>query len=155
MDPEGLSSPRGHSLALKHDHFGKNAVARLELLGSRAIHSPGAYREGVAVDLVYPGNLRKFLLVGTAEIDPVEFTGRSRLINLDFALGPEADALRRLDIDINAAALDVQARPGFPCERPPGGPSALEAAQIAVGRDRLGAAGQRLRSTKSSRRPSQ
>ena len=40
------------SLALEDDDFGKDAVARLELLGTRAIHPAVAYREYVAVELV-------------------------------------------------------------------------------------------------------
>ena len=88
---------RGHPLTLKHDHLGKHSVARLELLGSSAVHSPGAHGERVAVELVYPRYLREFLLIGTGEVDPVEFTWRCRLIDLHLALGPETNALRRVD----------------------------------------------------------
>jgi tetratricopeptide (TPR) repeat protein len=36
---------RGHSLTLKHNHLGKDPVARLELFGSRAVHPPIAHGE--------------------------------------------------------------------------------------------------------------
>jgi hypothetical protein len=36
---------RGHSLTLKHNHLGKDPVARLELFGPRAVHPPIAHGE--------------------------------------------------------------------------------------------------------------
>ena len=115
-------------LAFENDDVSQSAVARFELLGSSSVHPAVAERERVTVELINRRYLRKLLLVGPAEIDPIETSWPCGLVETHLALNFETHALRRLDRRINTPALDGQedsdlsARPARavqrPCRRP-------------------------------------
>src|SRR5438552_18944046 len=93
------------------DDIGQDPFTRLEFPGTIAVEAAVADGDRVAVELVDPEDRGELLLIGPGELDPIQASGRCRLIDLDFTLGAQVEALAGRDRRVDSPALDLQHHP--------------------------------------------
>ena len=117
------------SLSLENDNLGEDAVARFELAGSGPFQSTVADSEAIALERINAKQRRKLLLIGAREVDPIEASRRSRLVELHFTCEKQLRSVRCFDRRGRLAAFDVERDLDLTASTRPRSPASLQRAR--------------------------